>query len=65
MIAVKIPLAVNIYDPRGDEWEFIYSNVTVSVRSHSVVPSITRKEGLINYFHIEILRPYDLTGYLK
>lgn len=62
MSTVKIPLAVNIYDPRGDEWRFIYSNVTVSVRSHSVVPSITRKEGLINYFHIEILRPYDLTG---
>jgi len=62
MSTVKLPLAISIYDSKGDEWEFIYANVSVSVFQQSIIPSVTRGKGRINYFRFILHRPYDLTG---
>ncbi|NP_835664.1 hypothetical protein Rm378p077 [Rhodothermus phage RM378] len=63
MSTVKIPLAVNIYDPKGDEWEFIYSNYAVEVvGSEYLVPVVTLKTGSVNYFRFNVLLTYSQTG---
>lgn len=62
-MTVKIPLSVNIYDPKGDEWEFIYSNYAVEVvGSEYLVPVVTLKTGSVNYFRFNVLLTYSQTG---
>ena len=50
MLSVSIPVAINIFDKKGDKWIFTYSNRSVSLFTESVQPQVTKESGLINSF---------------
>lgn len=62
-MTVKIPVSINIYDSKGDEWEFIYSNQSVElVGSEYLVPVVTLRTGSVNYFRFNVILTYSQTG---